>query len=448
MSRRRRLLLLIIFYPLCQVPFFVLAKETASFPWSLTTDAKIESVYWPAPYGEDTNNTLHRLELIPTLTGKFSNSFSGYFKPIFLWDPQNKSKEERIFFDPGQAYFKYKGETTNIQLGSNLLTWGVTDGYNPLDVVNARQYHDPLHSVKLGAPSLLLSHSTATSEQELIYIPKNRSSILPGTQSRWLPRQIYIPRSLDNNVILLLPENLNYTYESRETLNKALDHNLGLRLQWHLDSSLGAIDLSFTGFEGAANFPIVQPKVTGTVIQISPELILQTDPDVVLGTKDYRHRVGSFSWVSSQLGFLLKYATNYSQSLGDDPLLPGWTQENVVGLEKSFNIGSEGLLVGILQHSFINTEKENASNLSVTEIFRRAWMAGGRFTWGENWTFTALGLYDSLRYSHFQQYALARRLADVWTLQLSAELIAGHEETPLGVYNNNDNYRLSLSRSF
>ncbi|HEY8270918.1 MAG TPA: hypothetical protein VIG33_08510 [Pseudobdellovibrionaceae bacterium] len=435
---------LIIYLFLFQLSFNALAKSS----WDLTTDAKIESVYWPKSYGEDTNNTLHRLELIPTLSGKFSNSFSGYFRPSFLWDPQNKSKEEQVFFDIGQAYFKYKGETSSLQLGSNILNWGVTDGYNPLDVVNGRQYYDPLRSVKLGAWSLLFSHASTSSEQELIYIPRSRSSILPGTQSRWLPRQIYIPRSIENNVVLLLPENLNYTYESRETLNQALDNNVGLRLQWHFNSNLGAIDLGFTGFEGVATFPLIQPKVTGTVIQISPQLILQTDPDVFLRIKDYRQRVGGFSWVSSQFGFLLKYVTNYSQSLGDDPLLPGWTHENIFGLERNFNIGSEGLLVGILQYSFINTEKENASNLSVTEIFRRAWMAGGRFTWGDNWTFTALGLYDSLRYSHFQQYSLARRIADVWTLQLSAELISGREDTPLGVYNENDNYRLSLGRSF
>lgn len=381
-------------------------EALAKSEWSLTTDAKIESVLWPAPYGEDTNNTLNRLALIPTLTGKFGSTYRLFVKPNFQWDPENKSTEERVFFDMGETYFKIRGESTSLQIGSSLVNWGVTDGYNPMDIVNPRQYYDPLRSVKLGAASLLLSHNTEKSEQELIYIPKNRASILPGTHSRWLPRQIYIPRSIDNNVVLLLPEDLRYTYESRQTLNNALDNNVGLRLQWHL----GAVDLSFTGFDGAATFPIIQPEVTGTVIAISPLIILQTDPDVKLHLKTYRQRVGGFSWVSSQWNFLFKYATNYSQSLGDDPLLPGWTHENILGLEKNFNLGKEGLLVAILQYSYINTEKENDSNLSVTEIFRRSWIAGGRFSWGDNWTFTALGLYDSIRFSNFQQYALARRL--------------------------------------
>lgn len=425
---------------ICLIPFLATAKDN----WSLTTDAKIESVSWSQKYGEDTNNNLNRLQLIPTLTGKYGEAYRFYFKPYFQWDPENKSKEERSFADIGESYFKLRGETTSLQVGSSLVNWGVTDGYNPMDIVNMRQYYDPLRSVKLGAGSILLSHNTEKSEQELIYIPKNRESILPGTQSRWLPRKIYIPRTIDNDVILLLPEHLNFIYQSREILDKALDNNVGLRLQWHL----GPVDLSFTGYEGVSQFPLIQPEVTGTVVQVSPVIVLQTDPDVKLHLKYYRHRAGGFSWVSSQWNFLFKYATNYSQSLTEHPLAPGWSHESIVGLEKNFNIGSEGLLVAIVQYSFIDAEKESESNLSVADIFRRSWMAGGRFSWGDNWTITALGLYDTLKFSNFQQYSIARRFFDAWTLQLSAELISGEPTTPLGVYNENDNYRLSLSRSW
>jgi len=430
----------LIFTSIFLLPVFTKAQSS----WSLATDAKIESVYWSQPYGEDTNNTLNRLSLIPTLIGKRGETYRFFFKPYFQWDPENKSSEERVFADIGEAYLKLRGENSSLQIGSNIVNWGVTDGYNPMDILNTRQYFDPLRAVKLGAPSVLLTHNTEISEQELIYIPQQRASILPGLQSRWLPREIFIPTTIDNNTILLLPDHLNYSYESREVLDKALNNNVGLRLQWHF----GAVDISLTGYEGVAGFPLIQPEVTGTIVQISPTIILQTDPDVKLHLKYYRQRAGGFSWVSSQWNFLFKYATNYSQSLSETPLAPGWTHESIVGLEKNFNIGREGLLVAILQYSFISNEKENESNLSVTDIFRRSWMAGGRFSWGDNWTVTALGLYDTNHFSQFQQYTIARRFLDAWTLQLSAELIAGDPSTPLGVYNENDNYRLSLSRSW
>jgi len=412
--------------------------------WGLTTNLKLESVWWPQSYGDDTNNTLNRLQLIPALSGKYGDSVRLFFKPELFLDPQNKSTEEQVFLNVGEAYYKYKTPTSSVQLGSNILNWGVTDAYNPLDVVNPRQYYDPLHAKKLGVWSMLLSHSSEYAEQELIYIPKSQPSMLPGPNSRWLPREVYVPRTPDNDVVLLLPDNLHYTYDGRETLNHAFDNNIAARLQWHL----GSIDIGVSGYDGVALFPIVEPEVTGTIIQISPYTVIQTDPNVILHTKSYRIHEAGFSWVSSQWDFLLKYAGSYSQSLGDDPLLPGWMIENVMGLEKNFNIGRDGLLVAVLQYSFLHDQKENDSNLTVTEIFRRAWMYGGRFSWGDNWSYTIAGLYDTLHYSHYEEYSVARRLFDVWTLQLTADFIAGHNDTPLGIYNSNDNYSLSLSRSF
>lgn len=412
--------------------------------WNLTTDAKFESLLWPQSYGSGTNDQLQRLELTPTLTAKFTEALRFYAQPTLMWTPQSKSREERVFLEAGEFYFRYRGESFDVQMGNQILNWGVTDGYNPLDVVNARQYYDPTRPVKLAALGVSFSHSSETSEQEFIYIPKNRETLLPGPQSRWLPREVYLPETPGDPLVLLLPETVRYHYESRQSLDRALDHNVGLRLQWHL----GFVDLGLTAFEGVAGVPLIQPLITGTVVQISPTIVLQVDPDVTLRTKNYRHRVAGFSWVSSQADFLLKYATKYSQSLGEDPLLPGWTHESVGAIEKNFSFGSEGLLIAVLQYSFINGENLRESNLSVNNIFRRAWMVGGHFTWGDLWTATAFGLYDSHHHSHLLQYTLARRLWDVWTLQGSAEFIAGAPETALGIYRANDNYRLSLKRSF
>lgn len=425
-------------------PLYSAAAPPSLGEWNFITDIKLESLVWPQSYGEGTNDQLNRLQLVPTLSGKFGESIRLSFKPELFWDPENNSANERVFLNIGEASFKYRTPTSSWQIGSHILNWGVTDGYNPLDVVNPKQFYDPLRAKKIGVWSLLFSHSSENAEQELIYIPKSQSSLLPGVNSRWLPREIYIPQSPGNDVILLLPENIHFTYGDHIILDKAMDHNLGLRLQWHL----GSIDLGLYAFEGLSAFPIIQPEVTGRVIQVSPATIIQTDPDIILHLKDYRQRQAGFSWVSSQYNFLLKYAASYTQSLGSDPLLPGWMHEQVLGLERNFNIGPDGLLIAILQYSYINDEKEDDSNLSVAQIFRRAWMVGGRFSWGDNWTLNVLGLYDTLHFSHLQEYGVARRLFDIWTLELSANFIAGRSDTPLGIYNQNDSYRLSLSRSF
>ena len=96
---------------------------------------------------------------------------------------------------------------------------------------------------------------------------------------------------------------------------------------------------------------------TGAIVQVSPKTVIAVDPDVTLNLKNYRTRQGGFTFVSSQWDFLFKYETSYSQSVGDDPLAPGWLHENVVALEKTYSF-TDGMLIGVLQYSFLNSQKK------------------------------------------------------------------------------------------
>lgn len=432
-------------------PFFALlilagfSAKADPIDWGFTTDARFETLLWPTSYGEDTNNTLNRLELVPTLTAKYQENYRLFFKPYLFLDPQNNSPTEKTYIDIGEAYIKYKNDNFTVQVGSNIFNWGVTDGYNPLDVVNMHQYFDPLHPHKLGAPSIVFSEAFEHSEVELTYIPQNRSSQLPGVNSRWLPREIFIPQSVTGaGAELLLPPDLNYSYMPRETLNDALANNVALRYQLHFSN----IDIGFYGYNGVANFPLVEPEVTGTITQVSPQTIIQVDPAVTLLTKNYRVQESGVSWVSSQYDFLFKFEDSYTQSIGTDDLLPGWTNESVFAVEKTANFLSSGTVTGILQHSLVKTQVQTPSNLSVMEIFRNAWMVGEHATWGDLWSSNAYLLYDANHYSHLVEVTIARKVADIWTVQLGGDWIDGPSDTALGIYHDNSSYSLDISRSF
>lgn len=421
-----------------------LAQAKSNTEWSLHLDTRLDAVSFPESYGEDTNKDIYKLELDPVYIWKYLDSWRFVLKPTFVANPNNTSVDERYFFDITEGFLRYQGETLSIQAGYNIFTWGVTDGYNPLDIINSRQYFDPLHNRKLGAPSLVVSQTIDIWDYEFIYIPRNRGAILPGKQSRWLPRKIFVPQSTDNSLVLLLPEILRYDYNSRENLDNALDNNGAFRLQRHGSF----LELALSYYEGVATFPIVQPVVTGTIVEISPKTVIQVDPDIFLNTKNYRIRQGGLAMVTSQWDFLFKYVTSYTQSLGNEPLLPGWTHESVLGLEKNFNVGESGNLIGILQYSFVTSERKNESNFSVAEIFRRSWMLGGKMIWKEVWNFSLLGLYDDVRSSSFFEASIGRRFFDVWNTNFTATSIQGASDTPLGVYEHNDSYTLSILRSF
>lgn len=288
-----------------------------------------------------------------------------------------------------------------------------------------------------------MSESLPYYDYELLYIPVNSGATLPGEESRWLPREVYIPLDATNSTVLLLPQSLRYHYGSTTELDNASSNNFALRLQKHL----GAVDLSLSGYEGVASFPLIQAVFTGAIFQVSPKTVIAVDPDVTLNLKDYRTRQGGFTFVSSQWDFLFKYETSYSQSLSKDPLAPGWLHENILGLEKTFSF-TDGVLIGVLQYSFLNSEKRNDSNLSITEIFRRAWLLGFKMQWREVWNFSAQGLIDELHGSSFQEYSLGRRFFDRATVSLTVDLIEGPSDTALGVYNKNDSYNLTIDTSF
>ncbi|KHD88775.1 MAG: hypothetical protein OM95_06495 [Bdellovibrio sp. ArHS] len=412
--------------------------------WSLHIDTKLDAVYFAQEYGSETNQDLYKLELDPIYDWRYLDNVRFFVKPTFIANPNNKSETEKYFFDPGEAFLRYQTETSSLQAGYNLFTWGVTDGYNPLDVVNSKQYFDPLHSRKMGTPSVVWSQNFDNWDYELVYIPTRQGAVLPGEQSRWLPREIFVPQTPENDLLLLLPERLNYSYGSKDELDDALKNNYAFRIQRRGNT----FDFGLSYFEGVAAFPLIQPVVTGTIVSVSPKTVVRVDPDVTLNVTNYRIRQGGVTMVANSWDTLFKLASSYTSSITESPYLQKWTFENVMGLEKTFTFGESGLLIAVLQKSFITTEKENDSNLSTTEIFRDAWMIGGRLSWKEVWNFSLLGLYDGLHGSNYEELTLTRRFWDAWNLSLTASLIQGSSETPLGVYEKNDSYTLTLSRSF
>lgn len=427
---------------------FTLSQELWARPpapeWSLHLNTEMNSTYFPEEYGVNTSQSIFNLELNPIFKWKYVDSWRITLSPTLISSMNNKSEEERTFVDAGEAFIRYQKETYSIQIGSNIFSWGITDGYNPLDNINSKQYFNPLKSKKLGALSVVFSQNIDQWDYDLILIPKNRGATLPGTNSRWLPREVFIPQTSDNHLVLKLPPTLSYSYDSTENLDNALDNNFAARIQ----RRGSAIDFGISLFEGVASFPLIQPQVTGAVIEVSPKTVIQVDPDIRLKPKNYRIRQGGLTFTSQQWDFLFKYATAYTQRIGENTNIPGWTHENVLGLEKNFTLGDSGFLIAILQHSFIYSEKINDSNFSYTEIFRRAWMVGGRITWKEVWNLSLLSLYDQSHGSHYEEWTLGRRLWDVWLVSLGGSLINGNSDTPLGVYDKNDTYNLSISRSF
>lgn len=430
------------------------SSEAASSDWqgSANADLSLEGLYWSSgTVGPDSRNLrgIGTVKLPASL--RYTRAFRVRALPILQFDPQNPSTSERYYQDLQEGYLQWQKLPLTLQAGYNVQAWGDTDVFNPLDVVNARRYHDPFRSEKMGAATLLAKYQAESFFVEGLYIPWQRESKVPGTESRWLPRNIYKSRTIEDTVgtaVLSLPENITYRYQQSLTMDDALKNNFGARLKFRFPG----FDWTLAGFQGAATAPAVNirsVRVLSTVAYDATTLRLNVDPNtpITLRAIYYKTRMlgTSFVWVLGD--FLLKGASAHTHVIStlSGSQLPKDSLENALGLERSFPVG-EGTLTGILQGTYVNRQERLDSNsVSLARMFDRAAMAGLRWAPGERFTATASFLYD-LRYEgHFEHLDLGYKLADGWNAKLGADFMSGRPETPIGTYGRNDRVTVSLN---
>lgn len=79
---------------------------------------------------------------------RFSDSWTGYLRPRFLVD-LNDGDYQR--FQPFESYVTWEGETVDVRVGSFVENWGIVDTFNPVDVLNRRDFaSDLLDADRLG----------------------------------------------------------------------------------------------------------------------------------------------------------------------------------------------------------------------------------------------------------------------------------------------------------
>jgi hypothetical protein len=444
------------------------ARAHAEWKGSVNADLTATGLYWTnGTLAPDTTQLrgIYTLK-IPT-TIKNGRTLRFRFLPILQADPSNPSavdpqhpdRNERYYWDIQEGYVQVQSLPWTLQAGMNVQTWGDTDVFNPLDVVNARRYYDPMMSEKLGAPTVLVKREWENVMVEALYIPRQAETLLPGEQSRWLPRDVYKSRSFENVPIgggntlsgnINLPSTFQYHYDTKAVLNAATRDNFGTRVKFRFPG----FDWTVMGFQGAAPTPSVNitsiPSATVTLIPGTTKADITVGQDVFLQALYYKSRtIGtSFVWVLGE--FLLKGASAKNQVVSQldgnvATRLPKDEWDNALGLEHTFAVGS-GQLTALLQGTYISRDESlDTNSVSISRMFDRAAMLGMRWAPGEKWTVLGSALYDTKYKGSLEHLDVSYKIADGWSTRLAGELLGGPVETPLGTYRKNGRVYLSLN---
>ncbi len=453
--------------------FFAL-EARAEWKGSANVDLTATGMYWPegtlAP-------DMHRYRDVYVLkipaTLKNGRSFRIRFQPLLQADPNNPStvdpqhpdRNERYYWDIQEGYVQIQSLPWTLQVGMNVQTWGDTDVFNPLDVVSARRFYDPMMSEKLGAPTVLLKREWEKVFVEAVYIPRQAQTLLPGENSRWLPRDVYASRAFTGasdgsggtfSGTINLPSTLRYHYQQLGVMTAAMNDNFGARIKFRLPG----FDWTVAGFQGAAATPAVNivglSIVTGTLKPGTQNADIFVNPDVNLQALYYKSRMLGTSFVYVLGDFLLKGATAKNQVVSSlagatnggqsiESRLPKDDWENVLGLERTFAVGP-GQLTVLAQGTYVqHNEGLDTNSVSLARMFDRAAMVGLRWAPGEKWTVLGSGLVDIQYHGSLEHLEANYKIADGWSTRLSGDRLDGRAETPIGTYKKNDRVMLSLN---
>lgn len=422
----------------CAIPQLATAK--------VRTETKLSFLprYYFEDIGKGTNNADLPIVVEPSVSWKATRDLRFKFTPYLYSDPISKSTIENAFLDVNEASAEYRFGDSSLALGLNQIAWGVTDVFNPIDVVSARRYFDPLNSEKRGVPSLVAKHESGDWRFEALYIPLQSPTVLPGNNSRWLPRDVAYTRQTGAGKILL-PDTLQYEFRDLNEIDGSLHHNFGGKIELHKSG----LDLSAVFFQGAPTVPSIWVDVHGP-IDFEDDGTPYITADSVVGLRpDYylRRTVGATAVLTLDTS-IIRFAVTNSDRISGLETVPGWSQSSVLGLEHNIPVGM-ATLTALLQMTY-SRHQLRADNLvtSVDRIFDQSAMLGFRLATSDEWVFTVACLFENIYKGTFVQARADKKLADGVSGSIQGESINAPGGSPLGSYSRNDRLGLGLTLFF
>lgn len=375
------------------------------------------------------------------MQSEFDSNWRFHFDFWGQYNPANKSPSDVTQLELDEFSMSHYSKGRRLKLGYSYRNWEGTDLINPMDIFFSHNYINPLKTRSRSALGLFYDDSYQNFEWDFTYAYKQKEHLLPGSESQWWPRSLYLPTESDS-VRLIINDDIRYDILDPDTLNKALDHNLALRVQYHGKN----YDLALAGTEGLATPPLLSPLVDVNPIEIDPKTIYLLQSPIYITPVFYRQRAVAGKIVLTLGDFIFRLAAHHTQPLGDDSRIPSWSQLGVFAAERTFYFGQHMLTV---LAQFIDSRRPETSGVSLlTSLYQKSYMGGLRWAPNENWTLFLALFQETTNWSLFSRSEVTWNFTETWSLGFEANIFQGPSDSALGTYDRNDSAYIHIKKSF
>lgn len=386
------------------------------------------------------NNAGARLDLDAQYL--FNQQWSFKFHPLAEGDGATLSPEEKTQFEVQDFSLNWKKSSRKLKLGMGTVNWEGTDFINPMSLIQAKNWTDPLNQKTKGSAGLYYSDQVGSFSWDLVFIPQQTLSTLPGEKSAWWPRHLQLPTE-NSSVELRIPDQVEYAVESAEVLDQALANNGALRLQYHGEG----FEWSLAGAEAVPTTPFLLPTVDVTPIQVSPTQIYQLHSPIRIKPLYFRQQVFAAAFVYTLKSWIFRLAAQSAQPIGTDFRLPARSSTEVLAIEKTFNWSRSQNITLLLQ--IAATQKSESENLSlISSLLERSVMFGWRWPFYEKATWTTAFFQEQRYFSSYFHNEISWAFSDRISIQMLMDFFTGSSQSVLGIYEDNDRYMLKLKYAF
>ncbi len=370
---------------------------------------------------------------------KLTDSLRLLIEPRLVISTLRDQVDAPLDYNTRDTLLDFKLGDEHLQIGTFIKQWEGPDGFNPMDITTVKDYRDPFATESLASAGINFFGGEKKFTYDALFVPWQTPTRLPGDQSRWLPRKTPFPLVSGQNT-LLVPQQPVLDVQSHQFVNDALRNNFGARIGFHGD----AWDLSLAGYQGAAQLPIFKVHIVGDLVTTQPDgtNVIQIRNPIQLQPLEYLRRSFAAGYVSTLSDtWVFRAAGRYDQPVGNDPLLPGPSDQFVGGFEKTFTINEQTVMFS-LQYAYAKILDSPTGVLNITDPFQNAILYGMRFPVREDFVLYYMGIWSHQIGATYNRLKLEKKLAEAVTLELGFDLIRGPSDNLLGIWS--DECRASL----